>query len=340
MAFIATETPTLTATLPATVTFTPSPTRAPTDTAIPTPTAEPTLTPTPAPLRTLQGPGNIVCPILLYHRIQTPEVDNEYFVTPEDFRAQMQALKDWGYTPIPLSLLVQAINSGAELPERPVVITFDDGDITVYTTAFPIMQEFGYVGVNYLVGNRLGVEGYMTTEQVLETVAADWEVGSHSMTHTELPKLEDATWEITQSKIDLEQALDIPVDTFAYPFGLETEKIMGTTRKHYSAAVGLAISHTIPKQSLLFVAPPGQIWLGCGNFWLLPALEYAAGGKSVIFSHFAVLHAPKGGFLGEFGSEKILDRWWSAAIVRFRPAWPASRRGVRHPVRPSLRRAG
>jgi peptidoglycan/xylan/chitin deacetylase (PgdA/CDA1 family) len=238
-AFFATETPSPTATLPATATFTPSPTPAPTETPLPTATAEPTLTPTPTPVLVMQGPGDIVCPILLYHRIQTPDIPNEYFVTPEDFRTQMQALKDWGYTPIPLSLLITAINSGAELPERPVVISFDDGDITVYTTAFPIMKEFGYVGINYLVGNRLGVEGYLTVEQIQETVAAGWEVGSHSMTHTELPKLKDATWEITQSKIDLEQALGIPVDTFAYPFGLQTEKIMETTRKHYSAAVGL-----------------------------------------------------------------------------------------------------
>jgi peptidoglycan/xylan/chitin deacetylase (PgdA/CDA1 family) len=241
MAFVATETPTPMPTRPPAATSTPSLTlrAGPSPTPAPTETPLPTLTPTPAPVRMLKGPGEITCPILLYHRIQAPDIDNEYFVSPEDFRAQMQALKDWGYTPIPLSLLITAINSGAELPERPVVISFDDGDITVYTAAFPIMQEFGYVGINYLVGNRLGVEGYMTADQVLETVAAGWEVGSHSMTHAELPKAREASWEITQSKIDLEQALGVPVDTFAYPFGLQNEKIMETTARTYRAAVGL-----------------------------------------------------------------------------------------------------
>jgi peptidoglycan/xylan/chitin deacetylase (PgdA/CDA1 family) len=109
----------------------------------------------------------------------------------------------------------------------------------VYTTAFPIMKEFGYVGVNYIVGNRLDVEGYMTVEQIQETIAAGWEVGSHSMTHADLTSLKDASWEITQSQYELEQALGVEVGTFAYPFGIKNDKIMDTTREYYRAAVGL-----------------------------------------------------------------------------------------------------
>ncbi len=240
-AFFATETPTPTVTFTPspTATFTPSPTLTPTET--PTPTATFTPTPTPTPVWTLQGPGSITCPILLYHRIEVPSVPNTYFVAPEDFRAQMQALKDWGYTPIPISLLIKAVNFGAELPARPVVISFDDGDITVYNTAFPIMKEFGFVGINYIVGERLKSDGFMTAEQIQETIAAGWEVGSHSMTHADLTTLEDSSWEIGQSQYDLEQALGAPVDTFAYPFGKENESVMKKTREYYKAAVGLGI---------------------------------------------------------------------------------------------------
>jgi peptidoglycan/xylan/chitin deacetylase (PgdA/CDA1 family) len=230
----ATDGPTITPT--ATATFTPSPTQ----TLTPLPTA------TPTPMLTVKGPGNITCPILLYHRIVVPDVPNEYFVIPDDFRAQMQALKDWGYTPIPISLLIEAINVGAPLPDRPVVISFDDGDITVYTTAFPIMKEFGYTGINYIVGNRLAADGFMTPAQIKEMIAAGWEVGSHSMTHKDLTtkdpsKLPDLKFEISQSKSDLENALGTEVSTFAYPFGLgyESETIMEKVRANYSAAVGL-----------------------------------------------------------------------------------------------------
>jgi peptidoglycan/xylan/chitin deacetylase (PgdA/CDA1 family) len=204
----------------------------------PSPTPVLTFTPSPWPV---QGPGAVVCPILLYHRIATPPFPNDYYVTPDAFREQMQALRDWGYTAIPISLLVRAITQGAPLPERPVVITFDDGDISVYTTAFPIMREFGFVGVNYLVGNRLQVEGYMNVAQLQELSAAGWEVGSHSMTHADLRTSHDLDWEIRQSRLELEAALGVPVATFAYPYGLgnDNESIVEQVRANYVAAVGL-----------------------------------------------------------------------------------------------------
>ncbi|MEZ0394992.1 MAG: polysaccharide deacetylase family protein, partial [Anaerolineales bacterium] len=188
-----------------------------------------------------QGPGPIVCPILLYHRIAEPPFPNDYYVTPAAFREQMQALNDWGYTAIPISLLVSAITEGARLPEKPVVITFDDGDITVYTTAFPILRQFGFVGVNYLVANRLGVEGYMNVSQLQELAAAGWEVGSHSMTHADLRTSPDLDREIRQSRLVLEAALGVPVETFAYPYGLgnDNESIVARVRANYTAALGL-----------------------------------------------------------------------------------------------------
>lgn len=239
MAFFASPTPTATVTPTATPTFTPSP--VPTETLTPAPTATSLPTATPTAVLSMKGPGNIVCPILLYHHIQVPDVDNEYYVKPDDFRAQMQALKDWGYTSIPISLLVQAINSGAALPDRPVVISFDDGDMTVYKTAFPIMKEFGFIGVNYIVGDRLGVDGYMGAAQLKEMIASGWEVGSHSMSHIDLTTSPNLDWEIRQSQVDLEDALGVQVSTFAYPFGLgeDSENIMSKVRAYYGAAVGL-----------------------------------------------------------------------------------------------------
>ncbi len=219
--------------LPApTATFTPFPV----PTQIP---ATPTAIPTPTPMLVQQGPGKIVCPILLYHRIAVPQKASEYYVAPEDFQAQMQALKDWGYTPILPELLVKAINDGAPLPERPIIITFDDGDITVYTEAFPVMKKLGFVGVNYLVSNYLNTPGYMTTEQLKEMAAAGWEAGSHTISHKDLTTLPDPVQQIADSRDILEEMLGVPVDTFAYPFGLKNEAVVDEVEKHYSAAMGL-----------------------------------------------------------------------------------------------------
>lgn len=234
-----TETPT------STLTPTPSPTWTPSPTPTQTPTQTPTITPSPTPDWPVQGPEHVVCPILLYHRIDTPPYPSRYYVTPQDFESHMQMLKDWGYTTIPLSLLIEALTKGAPLPPRPLVLTFDDGDISVYTNAWPIMQKFGFIGVVYIVGNRLQADGYMNADQIRELTNAGWEVGSHSMSHADLTKAHSKdqntlTWETKQSRLDLEAAIGVPVRTFAYPFGLMDDAVGRAVKSAgYEAAVGL-----------------------------------------------------------------------------------------------------
>ena len=108
-----------------------------------------------------------------------------YNITPEEFAAQMQALDDWGYTTITITQLIQALSEGGYIPERPIVITFDDGHLSVYQNAFPIMYEHGFIGVTYLVCNYIGGENFKTVVQIQAMVYAGWEVGSHSFTHTD-----------------------------------------------------------------------------------------------------------------------------------------------------------
>ncbi len=116
----------------------------------------------------VQGPDAVVVPILLYHRIGVSPIDSQYYVSPEKFEDQMKLLHDWEYTVIPIELLVKAIKEGAGLPPRPIIITFDDGDLSVYETAFPIMKKYGLTGVAYIVGNYMDTDGYMTAEQIKE----------------------------------------------------------------------------------------------------------------------------------------------------------------------------
>jgi peptidoglycan/xylan/chitin deacetylase (PgdA/CDA1 family) len=208
-----------------TVTVTPLP---PTDaeraTITPTSTITPTFTPSPVPTPTWvhQGPDAILVPILMYHHIEVAPIDSPYRVSTSKFEGELKLLHDWEYTTITTEMLVKAITEGMSLPPRPIIITFDDGNIDNYTNAFPIMQKYGFTGVIYIVSNRLQSEGYMNVEQIKEMAAAGWEVGSHSVSH---PNLSDnippeiLRHEIVQSRQDLETALNLPVLTFAYPFG-------------------------------------------------------------------------------------------------------------------------
>jgi peptidoglycan/xylan/chitin deacetylase (PgdA/CDA1 family) len=191
----------------------------------------------------VQGPGKVVCPILLYHHISQFDspTTSTYYALPEDFETQIRALHDWGYTSISISQLVEAILHGARLPNRPVVITFDDGNLDVYTNAFPIMQKYDFTGVMYIVVNELHADGYMGVDQIQEMVAAGWEVGSHSMTHAHLSDAhERLNFEIYQSRIELQGALDLPVMSFAYPYGEMDATVSTQVQSYgYTSAVGL-----------------------------------------------------------------------------------------------------
>ena len=225
-----TETP-----LPPTVTASAQPTLSPTETFPPSPT------PVPTEAWVVQGPGDVTIPIILYHRIDISPIDSRYYVAPEKFGEQMKLLHDWGYTTITTTMLIQAITQGAELPPRPFLITIDDGNLDNYTNAFPIMQKYGFTGVLYLVGNYIGAQDYMNVDQVLEMHSAGWEVGSHSMSHLDLTKLEpDALRiEIIDSREMLEEKLGIPVLTFAYPFGFKNESALDYVKfAGYMGAMG------------------------------------------------------------------------------------------------------
>lgn len=231
-------TPTLTFTLPV-----------PTETVTHLPTLPATATFTASPIPTAtwihQGPDAVVVPILLYHRIDISPTNSRYYVSPDRFEKEMKLLHDWGYETITLDMLVRSINEGADLPPHPIIITFDDGHINVYTTAFPIMRKYGFTGVMYIIGTYMGTADYMDADQIKEMAAADWEVGSHSMRHLDMMTLDSSEqkYEIFQSRKLLEKKLGIPILSFAYPFGIYNFDIVDMTHAAgYTTGMGLGYS--------------------------------------------------------------------------------------------------
>ena len=214
-----TETPTPTITM--------TPTLTPTVTLTLTPTATFIPTETPTPVWVFQS-GTITCPILLYHHIDDTHPGNRYYISVEDFDAQMNALHRWGYTTISATLLAQAIRKGAELPAKPIIITFDDGDKSVHDNALPIMKKYHQTGVIYLVVNYLNVctdaACFMTNDEVRDMIDNGWEIGSHTLSHLnlqgELPSYTSVEHEIKDSKTRLEEMFGVQVNTIAYPFGI------------------------------------------------------------------------------------------------------------------------
>ena len=175
--------------------------------------------------------------VLCYHKIGRPPAGSklkDLWVSPEKFRAQVKYLLDNGYATIFFSDLKKVYDSGAQLPEKTVLITFDDGYENNYLQAWPILKELGAKGNIFVVYNTIGKANLwhnpasepwvnMATLAQLKEMqdSGVMEYGSHTMNHPHLSalKLEDAAWEIAESKRQLEAVFGREMCAFAYPYG-------------------------------------------------------------------------------------------------------------------------
>jgi peptidoglycan/xylan/chitin deacetylase (PgdA/CDA1 family) len=220
-------------------TFTPSPTRTPSPTGSPTPTptltetplpsSTPTDTPTPTPQPTpLNGGQSAVVPILMYHYISEPPagadaIRRDLSVSPADFEAHLAYLRQAGYQTISMKDLTYALSGHLTLPEKPVIISFDDGYRDNYEYAFPLLRKYGYTGIFFLFTQVIDWyhEDYITWEMVQEMHQAGMEFGSHSYRHSDLTDrdYDFLVYEILGSKEAIEERIGEPVRFFSYPSG-------------------------------------------------------------------------------------------------------------------------
>ena len=104
-------------------------------------------------------PYTIHLPVLMYHHI-APEAGNPQTVSPARFREQMEALRDAGFAAISPEDALAYVHGGVELPERPILITFDDGYMSCYEYAFPVLRELGFHATIFAVGVTFGANVY------------------------------------------------------------------------------------------------------------------------------------------------------------------------------------
>lgn len=167
-------------------------------------------------------------PILMYHYVSEPPPGSDVYrvdlsVTPDQFRQQMTYLRDNGYTTIDLYELSTAIVSQTELPDKPVLLTFDDGYLDNYENAYPILEEFGFKGTFFIVSEFIdkGREGYMTWPMIKEMAQAGHRVESHSRTHPDLTEKDrdGLIWEILGSQETIAAHVGYQPRYFCYPGG-------------------------------------------------------------------------------------------------------------------------
>ena len=171
-------------------------------------------------------------PILMYHDVLSePEVF--FDLVPEQFEDHLKTLKENGFTAISLDQLMQHLRTGAPLPEKPVVLSFDDGYAGHYEHVFPLLQKYQMPGVFFVFPGKVDGDivgrSTLTWDQVKE-MAADplITIASHSVTHPpDLREFNDAdlTYEMTESKRRLEAMIGQPVHYFSYPAGHYDERV-------------------------------------------------------------------------------------------------------------------
>ncbi|MBP7964152.1 MAG: polysaccharide deacetylase family protein [Caldilineaceae bacterium] len=233
----ATETPTATATSTSTATRTPSPsptasvTLTPTLAASATPTVTPSETPTPTPSPGPTPDGEVRSarvPILMYHYLSIPPADADRYrldlsVSPDLFAAHLDAIQAAGYTTIGLDLLMQNLTHGVPLPEKSVILTFDDGYRDNYENAFPLLKEHGMVATFFISTDFTDEQRplYMTWEMLREMRDAGMTIGSHGRNHVSLKNkdVDYLVWQALGSSQTIEFELGEAPRFMSYPAG-------------------------------------------------------------------------------------------------------------------------
>ena len=166
-------------------------------------------------------------PILMYHDAVKEDKDVYFDVTKKEFEDQMKWIADNGITPISLDQLYAHLTTGAVVPEKSIVITFDDNYQGYYDVALPILEKYKYPSAMFVhtkfVGDKKGHHPKMSWDTLKELSKNPLvTIGSHTVSHpddiTTLSPF-DQVKELSNSKLELEKQLGKKMDYLAYPDG-------------------------------------------------------------------------------------------------------------------------
>lgn len=195
-------------------------------------------------------------PILTYHYIRELPGDDDKLgqnlsVSPENFAKQMEYLASAGYE----SITFDDLRSG-NIPDKPIILTFDDGYNDAYTDAFPVLQANGLTGIFYLITGFMDNDRYLTWSQAREMSLAGMVFGSHTVDHPDLTSdkitAAEIKQELTISKRTIENQLGVTVNDFCYPSGqANTATVSAVNDAGYKTATSTQIS----------IVQSGNYWL-------------------------------------------------------------------------------
>jgi peptidoglycan/xylan/chitin deacetylase (PgdA/CDA1 family) len=180
-------------------------------------------------------------PILMYHYISIPPADADQYrldlsVSPELFGEHLRWLRENGYVTITLDDVVRALTAGAPLPERAVVLTFDDGYEDAYTHAFPLLEAFGMTGTFFVVTEWIDARtpGYLTWDQAREMAAGGMSIQSHTRSHPDLTgdcDYDCLVYQVLGSVQTIEAEIGVRPQYFCYPSGRYNDEVLRVVKQ-------------------------------------------------------------------------------------------------------------
>ena len=186
-------------------------------------------------------------PILVYHHVQGYLAGNYLmYVDTSQFASQLRYLRSHGYHPVTMQQVWDDWTGRADLPRRPVVLSFDDGYLDQYSNAARQLRSYHWPAVlNLVVHNGTALRD----AQVRRMVKWGWEIGSHTLGHPILTRCSSATLhrELVQSRRVLEHKFKVLVDFFCYPGGIYDRRVMRAVRDAgYLAATSIRFGAATP----------------------------------------------------------------------------------------------
>ena len=219
-------------------------------------------------------------PILCYHQIRDwkgtdSKSAKDYIIPMATFKDHMKMLADSGYHAISPDELYAYLATGAKLPAKPVMLTFDDGDLTQYTNALPVLDKYGFKASFYIMTVAIGRRGkqhYMDKTELKDLSDRGHVIAAHTWDHQNVKKLvtpEDWKTQLEEPKAKLEEITGKPVRHFAYPFGLWKEESLPEVKKRgYLTAYQLAEKKMNPNDPLMSIRR-----IIAGGYWSAKTLS-------------------------------------------------------------------
>jgi peptidoglycan/xylan/chitin deacetylase (PgdA/CDA1 family) len=199
--------------------------------------------------------GAVVVPILVYHSVAPthPGQSKEQRLLDVDtatFRQQMYYLVANKYNVVPLGAVVDALQGKGSVPPHSVAITFDDGWLSQFDNALPILEQLHFPATFFIITHQVGLgSAYMKLGDLKALQREGMTIASHTQTHPDLSKVSAAQLrdEVVGSRQDLQKMLGVTTDLIAYPYGCWNDRVAAVVKSagyRAARALGGGISNT------------------------------------------------------------------------------------------------